>query len=85
MYNDGVRYIAGVAAMTTVPPDFPVALHYFGQAKAMIDAFREYPDFEVYKCAFKSIFSTLVLNLRIFISLILCLCLRMVQWMNITA
>ena len=42
-----VRYIAGVAAMTTVPPDLSVALHYFEQAKSMIDSFREFPDFEV--------------------------------------
>ena len=33
--------------MTTAPPDFSVALHYFEQAKSMIDAFREFPDFEV--------------------------------------
>jgi hypothetical protein len=50
------RYIAGVAAMTTVSPDFSVALNYFEQAKSMIDAFREFPDFEV--CNFLVIIST---------------------------
>ena len=47
-----LRYIAGVAAMTTVPPDFSVALHYLEQARSMIDAFRAVPDFEVCVCMY---------------------------------
>lgn len=45
-----IRYIAGVAAMTIVPPDFSVALYYLEQAKAMIEALRELPDFDVRVC-----------------------------------
>lgn len=41
--NVELWYIAGVAAMTTVPPDFSVAKQYFEQAMSMIDELKKLP------------------------------------------
>lgn len=48
--NVELWYIAGVAAMSTTQPDFPAALQFLEHAKAMIDSFKEFPDFEVSVC-----------------------------------
>lgn len=44
--NIELWYIAGIAAMSTTPPDFTVATYYFEQAKSMIESLKELPDFQ---------------------------------------